>query len=132
MDSTLMDAQGNQRSMPAQCSDPMHMVQTHSQTKGLQASDAEGNSTVTAAKGRNRMKYGRMGHWRGNPGKKLPTRRGNGVPRTEMGTQASPSNPDWPEAEQAPSGEKPWALPYSMQDLRKRQMEDSDIGPVMK
>ena len=92
----------------------------------------EGNATAMAAKGRNRVKYGRMGHQRGNPRKKLPTRGGKGVPRAEAGTQASPSNPDWPDAEQAPSGEKLWALPYSMQDLRKKQMEDPDIGPVMK
>ena len=104
MDSALMDTQGNWRSMQAQCSDPMHTVQIHSQAKGLQACDSEGNATVMAAKGRNRVKYGRTGHQRGNPRKKLPTRGGKGVPRAEVGTKASPSNPDWPEAQQAPSG----------------------------
>ena len=86
MDSALVDSQGNQRSMQVQCSDPVHMVQTHSQTKGLQAYDSEGGATVMATKGRNRMKYGRMGHQRGNPGKKFPTREGVGVPRTGAGT----------------------------------------------
>ena len=132
MDSVFMDTQGNQKSMQAQCSDPRCMVWTHSQTKGLQACDSEGNATALAAKGRNRTKYGRMGCCRGNPGKKLPTGGGRGVPRTEVGTQASSSHPDWPDAEPAPSGEKPWALPYSMQDLKKKQMEDLDIGPVMR
>ena len=132
MDSALMDSQGNWRSMQVQCSDPVHVVQTHSQTKGLQACDLEGGATVTAAKGRNRTKHGRMGHWRGNPRKKFPTREGVGVLRTEMSTQASPSDPGQPEREQAPSREKSWALPYSMQDLRKKQMEDQDISPVMK
>ena len=80
------DTQGNCRSMQAQCSDPVCTVQTHSQTKGLQACDSEGDATVMAAKGRNRMKYGRTGHQRGNPGKKFPTREGVGVPRTEVGT----------------------------------------------
>ena len=128
MDSALMDTQGNLRSTQAQCSNPVCTVQTRSQTKDLQACDSEGNATVTAAKGRNQTKHGRMGHQRGNPRKKLPTGGGKGVPMTEMGTQASPSNPDWPEAEQAPSGEKTWALPYSMWDLRKRQMEYLDIA----
>ena len=58
MDSAFMDTQG---SMQAQCSDPMQVVKTHSQTKGLQACDLEGNATATAAKGGNRTKYGRMG-----------------------------------------------------------------------
>ena len=107
------------------------MVQTHSQTKGLQACVLEGGATVTATKGRSRTKYGRMGLQRGNPRKKFPTREGVGVPRTEAGTQASPSDPGQTEREQAPSREKSWALPYSMQDLRKKQMEDPDIGPVM-
>ena len=119
MDSALMDTQGNQRSMQAQCSDPVHAVQTCSQTKGLQACDLEGSATVTATKGRNRMKYGRTGCRRGNPGKKFPTGEGEVVPRTEVGTQASPSNPGRLEREQVPSRKKLWALPYSMQDLRK-------------
>ena len=123
-----MDTQGNWRSMQAQCSDPMCMVQT----KGLQACDLEGNTTATAAKGRNRTKYGRMGCQRDNPRKKLPTRGGEGVPRTEVDTQASPSYPDQPDAEPAPSGEKLWALPYLMQDLKKKQMEDPHISPMMK
>ena len=62
MDSALMDNQENWRSMQAQCSDPMCMVQTHSQTKGLQACGLEENATAMAAKGRDRTKYGRMGH----------------------------------------------------------------------
>ena len=37
-----------------------------------------------------------------------------------------------PEREWAPSREKSWALPYSMQDLRKKQMEDPDMSPVLK
>ena len=36
MDSTLMDSQGNLRSMQVQGDEPVHMVQTHSQTKGQQ------------------------------------------------------------------------------------------------
>ena len=67
MDSAFMDTQGNWRSMQAQCSDPMCTDQTCSQTKGLQTCDLEGNATVMAAKGRNRVKYGRTGHWRGYP-----------------------------------------------------------------
>ena len=125
MDSALMDSQRNLRSMQVQCSEPVHTVQTHSQTKGLQAYDSEMVATVTATKGRNRIKYGRMGHWRGNPGKKFPTREGVGVPRTGMGTQASPISPGTPEREQAPSREKSWALPYSMWDLE----EETNGGP---
>ena len=78
MDSALMDTQRNQRSMQAQCSDPVHMVQTCSQTKGLQACDLEENATAMAAKGRDRTKYGRMGHQRGNPRKKLPLEEAKG------------------------------------------------------
>ena len=32
----------------------------------------------------------------------------------------------------AVSREVPWALPYSQQDLRRKQLEDPDISPVMK
>ena len=61
MDSALMDSQGNLRSMQVQCSELVHTVQTHSQTKGPQAYDSEMVATVTAAKGRNRTKYDRTG-----------------------------------------------------------------------
>ena len=61
MDSALMDSQGNLRGMQIQCSEPVHMVQTCSQTKGPQAYDLEMVATVMAAKGRDRTKYARMG-----------------------------------------------------------------------
>ena len=132
MDSELMDSQGNLRSMQVQCSELVCMVQSHSQTKGLQAYDLEMVATVMATKGRNRTKYGRMGCQRGNIGKKLPTRGGVGVQGTDADAQASPSSPGTPGREWAPSREKSWALPYSMWDLRKKQMEDSDISPLLK
>ena len=61
MDSTIMDSQGSLRSMQVQGDEPVCMVQTHSQTKGQQAYDPKMVTTVMAAKGRNRQKYGRMG-----------------------------------------------------------------------
>ena len=132
MDSTLMDPQGNLRSMQVQGGEPVHMVQTHSQAKGQQAYDPKMVATVMAARGRNRMKYGRMGHRRGNTGKKFPTRGGLGVPGTDTDAQTSSSSPGTPGKEWASSREKSLALPYSMQDLRRKQMEDPDTSPVLK
>ena len=131
MNSTLMDSQGNLRSMQVQGDEPVHMVQTHSQIKGQQAYDPKMVITVMAAKGRNRTKYGRMGHQRGNTGKKFPTRGGVGVPGTDTDAQASSSSPGTPGREQAPSRQKSWALSYSMQDVRRKQMEDPDTSPVL-
>ena len=132
MVSTLTDSQGNLRSMQVQGDEPVHMVQTHSQTKGQQAYDPKMVTTITAAKGRNRPKYGRMGYQRGNNGKKFPTRGDVGVPGTDTDARASSSSPGTPGKELAPSREKSWSLPYSMQDLRKKQMEDPDTSPVLK
>ena len=87
---------------------------------------------VIAAKGRGRPKHDRTGCHRGNIGKKSLTRGGVGVPGTDTDAQALTSNPGTPGKEPAPSQEKPWSLPYSMCDLKKKQLEDPDIGPVLK
>ena len=110
------------------------MAQTNSQTRDqwVAAGDPETVSTETTVKSRHRPKYGRTGHCRGNSGEKSPTEGSEGVPGTDTDTQTSTSSPSYAGRRPVPSWEKPWSLPYSMHDLRKKQLEDSDISPVLK
>ena len=109
MDSTLMDSQGNLRSMQVQGDEAVHMVQTQSQTQGQQveSGDAKTVPIVIAAKGRGRPKHGRTGCHRGNDGKKSLTRGGVAVQGTDTNAQALTSSPGTPGKEPASSQEKP-------------------------
>ena len=132
MDSTLMDPQGNLRSMQVQGDEAVCMVQTQSQNHRQQVESGDPKTVAMAAKDSGRSKHGRTGCHRGNNEKKSLARGGIGVPRTETDAPALTGSPDTPGKQPVPSQEKPWSLPYSMCDLKKTQLEDPDTGPVLK
>ena len=90
MDSTLMDPQGNLRSMQVQGDEAAHIAQTQPQTQGQQVESGDPRTVpiVITAKGRGRPKLGKTGCCRGNNRKKSLTRRGVGVPGTDTDAQA--------------------------------------------
>ena len=134
MHSSFMDLQGNQRSRGAHGKETVHMAQALLKTRSqwVAAGDPVTVSTETTVKGRHRPKYVRTDCCRGNNGKTSPTEGSVGVPGTDMDAQTSLSSPS--SAGQGPvtSQEKPWSLPYSMHDLRKKQLKDSGISPVLR
>ena len=134
MDSVLIDSQGNLRNMHVQGVEAVCVTQTQCQTQGPQVESCDPKTVpiVIVAKGRGRTKHGRTGCHRGNNGKKSLIRGGVAVPGTDTDAQALTSTPGTPEKEPAPSGKKPWSLPYSMWDLKKMQLEDPYIGLVLK
>ena len=110
------------------------MLQTQSQNyrQQMESGDPKTVPIGMAAKDRGRPKHGRTGCHRGNNGKKSLTRGGVGVPGADTDALALTSSHDIPGKESVPSQEKPWSLPYSMGDLKKKQLEDPDIGPILK
>ena len=68
----------------------------------------------------------------GDNRKKSLTKGSAGVLGTDIDAQVSTSSPGTAQKELAPSQDKPWSLPFSLHDFRKKQLEDPDINPVFK